>query len=96
MESDCAEDRGSVRHLDAPPIPTQLFRNGLDTLWRSRFRISSVRLGKSVLFFSWTVTDTLERAISIRRPRLVLFGADTFPPVFVLPGCPARLADVHK
>jgi hypothetical protein len=49
-----------------------------------------------MLFSSWAVTDALERAVSIRRARLVLMGTDNVFAVFVLPGCPARLADVYK
>lgn len=84
------------RSLDAPPIPSNLLRTGLDAIWRGRFGISHVRLGKSVLFFSRAVADALENALTIRRARLMLIGTDNFSSFFVLSGCPARLADVYK
>ena len=82
--------------LDAPPIPTHLLRTGFDAIWRDRFGISHARLGKSMLFFSRAVADALESALTIRRARLMLIGTDNFCSVFVLSGCPARLADVYK
>ena len=52
--------------------------------------------GEKHVFSSWAITDALERAIPIRRARLALMKTYNFFPVFVLPGCPARLADVYK
>jgi hypothetical protein len=49
-----------------------------------------------MLFSSGAVTDALERTVAIRRSRLVLVGTDNVLSVFVLSGCPARLADVYK
>lgn len=49
-----------------------------------------------MLFFSGAVADALERTITIRRPRLILIGTDNVFSVFVLSGCPTRLADVYK
>jgi hypothetical protein len=49
-----------------------------------------------MLFFSRAVADVLESAITIRRARLTLIGTDNFFSVFVLSGCPARLADVYR
>jgi len=83
-------------YLDAPPIPTNLLRTGLDAIWRRRFGIRHNRLGKGMLFFSRAVADALEGAITIRRARLILTGTDNFFSFFVLPGRPARLADIHK
>jgi hypothetical protein len=86
----------SSQILDASPIPADLFRTGLYTIWRSRFRTRAVRLGKRMLFSSRTVTDALERTISIRRTGFVLIGTGDSSSIFVLPGCPARLADIYK
>jgi hypothetical protein len=83
-------------NLDAPAIPANLLRTGFDAIWRGRFGISHARLGKSMLFFSRAIADALESAIAIRRARLMLIGTDNFFSVFVLSGCPARLADVYK
>ena len=49
-----------------------------------------------MLFVSWAVADALESALTIRRTRLMLIGTDDCRSVFVLPGCPARLADIYK
>jgi hypothetical protein len=49
-----------------------------------------------MLFLSQAVADAFESAISIRRARLMLIGTDNFSSVFVLSGCPTRLADVYK
>jgi hypothetical protein len=82
--------------LDAPTISANLLRIRFDTIRRGRFRISHVGFGKSMLVFSWAVADALESTITIRRPRLILIGTDNFFSVFVLSGCPTRLADVYK
>jgi hypothetical protein len=49
-----------------------------------------------MLFLSRAVADALESALTIRRAWLMLVGTDVFRSVFVLPGCPARLADIYK
>ena len=49
-----------------------------------------------MLFFSRAIADALESAVTIRRARLILIGTDNFFSIFVLSGCPARLADVYK
>lgn len=82
--------------LDAPAIPANLLRTRFDAIWRGRFGISHVGFGKSMLFFSGAVADALERTITIRRPRLILIGTDNVFSVFVLSGCPTRLADIYK
>ena len=82
--------------LDAPAIPSNLLRSRFDAIRRVRFGNSHVGFGKSMLFFSWAVADSLESAVTIRRPRLILIGTDNFFSVFVLSGCPTRLADVYK
>jgi hypothetical protein len=48
-----------------------------------------------MLFLSRAIADALESAIDIRRARLMRIRTDFFA-VFVLPRCPARLADIYK
>ena len=54
------------------------------------------RLGKGMLFFSRTVADALQRAITIGRAWLILIGTDKFISFFILPRRPTRLADIDK
>src|SRR5687767_6969797 len=82
--------------LDAPPIPTNLLRTGFDALWRDRLGITRARLGKGMLCVSRAIADALESTLTIRRARLMTIGTDNVRSVFVLSGCPARLADVYK
>jgi hypothetical protein len=83
-------------YLDAPAIPANLLRTGVDAIRRGRYRISHARLGKSMLFFSRAIADALESALTIRGARLIHIGTDNIFPVFVLSRCPTRLADVYK
>jgi hypothetical protein len=82
--------------LDAPTISANLLRIRFDTIRRGRFRISRVGFRKSMLVFSWAVADALESTLTIRRPRLIGIETDNVFSVFVLSGCPTRLADVYK
>jgi hypothetical protein len=49
-----------------------------------------------MLVFSGAVADALKSTLTIRRPRLILIGTDNVFSVFVLSGCPTRLADIYK
>jgi len=73
-----------------------LLRTGLDAIRRGWLGIGHVGVRKSMLFFSRAVADPLEGAIGIRRARLVIIRSESFLSVFVLSGCPTRLAGIYK
>jgi hypothetical protein len=84
------------RDSDTPAVSTDLLGIGLNAVWCCRFGIRRARFGERMLFARWAVADALERAIPIRRARLIYIGTDKILSIFILPGRPARLADVHK
>ena len=49
-----------------------------------------------MLFVSWPVADPLERAVTVRRARLILIRTDNFSSFFVLSRCPARLPNIYE
>ena len=97
MSTTAAPNSYAAKNLNATPISAYLFGLGVDTVGcscvGSRGR---VRLGEGMLFPGRPVTDALERAGAIRRAGRVFIGAGHFCSVFILPWCPARLADVDE